>query len=117
MSEKIKVVEKYLESYERLDYEDIKSTLSPDVEWIAPGLFHVHGVKAFMEEAARTELTGIPEITTNRLLESNDVVIAEGIVVIKSKSEEVVKISFCDLFEIENAKIKKLISYLMQIPT
>ena len=51
------------------------------------------------------------------MIEENDVVVAEGTVRAQADSAEVLNLVFCDVFEMHEGKIKKLISYLMQVKT
>jgi len=59
--------------------------------------------------------SGKPEITLTRLVEEGDVVVAEGSVRAGRTDGGVMNLVFCDVFEMRNAKIKKLTSYLMEI--
>ena len=47
------------------------------------------------------------------MTEENDVVIAEGAVRTKKSDGTVINLVFCDVFEMRDGKIRKLISYLM----
>ena len=48
------------------------------------------------------------------MTEENDVVIAEGNVIGTFKNGDILNADFCDVFEMENGLINKLVSYLMQ---
>ena len=43
MSENKKVVEKYMDGFNKSDHKQILSCLTDDVEWILPGVFHLKG--------------------------------------------------------------------------
>ena len=45
-----------------------------------PGTFHLNGKAAFDREIENDAFTGRPVVTTTRLVEENDVVVAEGTV-------------------------------------
>ena len=51
----------------------------------------------------------------SRMIEEADVVIAEGSVRSVRKDGGVLHLLFCDVFEMRDAKIRRLTSYLMEI--
>ena len=61
-------------------------------------------------------LTGRPEIGVHSLVEENDVVVAIGTVRATKKDGEVLNLAMCDVFEMREAKIRKLTSYLVMVP-
>ena len=109
-------VEKYMEAFSRLDHEMILSCLTDDVEWEAPGHYHHFGKEAFDREIENDAFTGRPAISVSRVTEEDDVVIAEGSVKCSLKDGTMLNIRFCDVFEMHEAKIKKLVSYLAVMP-
>lgn len=90
------------------------SCLSDDVEWLIPGAFHVHGKEAFASHIVDEGFVPGPEITVTRMIESEDVVVAEGSVRTQRTDGTILCLAFCDLFEMEDGRIRKLISYLME---
>ncbi len=108
-----KTVQRYMDAYEKLNHPQILDCLTDDVEWIIPGFIHRKGKADFDKEIENDQNDGGPEIKIARLTEENDVVIAEGAVKQKTKDGNTVSLAFCDVFEMENTKIKKLISYLV----
>lgn len=115
MSENKRVVESYMEGFRRSDHAAVLACLADDVEWLIPGAFHLHGKKDFDREIVGAGFEPRPEITITRLTEENDVVIAEGSVRTRRTSGEVIALEFCDVFEMRDGKIRRLISYLMQV--
>ncbi len=109
------MVEFYMKSFQEHDHKNILSCLTDDVEWIIHGHHSLKGKEAFDAEIENEDFEGKPEITLSRMTEENNVVIAEGTVVAKPKNQDPILLSFCDVFEFENGKIKKLISYLTPI--
>ncbi len=106
-------VEAYMDAFRRSDHADVLACLTDDVEWYIPGAFRIVGKEAFDKEIENEAFTGRPDITTTRLTEENHVVIAEGTVRARKKDGEVLNIEFCDVFEMRDGKIRRLISYLM----
>jgi ketosteroid isomerase-like protein len=110
-----RVVEEYLEGFRRGDHSMILDCLADDVEWEIPGMYHRVGKEEFDKEIESECFIGRPAIESTRLTEENDVVIAEGAVRTERREGGFVLLKFCDVFEMENGKIAKLISYLMEV--
>ena len=58
---------------------------------------------------------GGPVITETRMTEENDVVVVEGTVQATKRDGGVLNLMFCDVFEMREAKIRRLTSYLMEV--
>ena len=104
-----------MEGFRKSDHAQVLSCLTQDVVWDIPGMFHVTGQAAFDKEIENDAFTGRPDITVTRLTEENDVVIAEGSVRAQKKAGGVLHLLFCDVFEMRQGKIKRLVSYLMEV--
>ncbi|MRR33146.1 nuclear transport factor 2 family protein [bacterium] len=115
MSENKTTVEIYMDGFNRSNHEQILSCLTEDVEWELPGAFHVFGKAAFDKEIENDAFVGSPTITITRMIEENDVVIAEGAVRVEKKAGGFLNVVFCDVFVMQNAKIKRLTSYLVEV--
>jgi ketosteroid isomerase-like protein len=115
MTDNKKTVERYMEAFRRTDHEQVLSCLTDDVEWVIPGAFHTRGKEAFDKEIENDAFTGHPDITVTRLIEEDDVVVAEGSVRAQRKDGATMNLVFCDVFEMQGGRIRKLISYLMEV--
>jgi uncharacterized protein len=107
-------VDRYMEAFRRSDHGQILSCLTEDVEWVIPGLFHVQGQDAFDRQIEGEGFVGPPAITVTRLVEEDDVVVAEGSVRTQRTDGTIVNLVFCDVFEMQGGRIRKLTSYLME---
>jgi len=108
-------VEKYMEGFRRSDHAMVLSCLINDVEWVIPGMFHIRGKEAFDKEIENEAFVGRPTITVTRMIEEANIVMAEGTVQAARKDGGQLNLVFCDVFEMKDGKIAKLISYLMEI--
>jgi ketosteroid isomerase-like protein len=115
MTENKKTVETYMDGFKKSNHEQIMSCLTDDVEWEMPGAFHLVGKDAFDKEIENDAFVGSPVITIKRMVEENDVVIAEGTVRVKRKDDGFFNAVFCDVFAMKDAKIKHLTSYLVEL--
>ena len=114
MTENKRTVERYMDGFRRTDHQQILSCLTDDVEWIIPGAFHARGKAAFDKEIENDGFVGHPTITVTRMTEEDDVVVAEGSVRTQRKDGAFMNLAFCDVFEMQDGKIRRLTSYLME---
>ena len=110
-----RTIETYIDGFNKSDHEQILSCLTDDVIWEMPGMFRLEGKVAFDGEIENPAFEGKPSVTITRYTEENDVVVAEGIVKGKMKGGEPFTAIFCDVFEMRNAKIQRLIGYLIPL--
>lgn len=104
-----------MEGFRRGDREQILACVTDDVEWEIPGFFQAQGKAAFAGHIQDEGFTGKPEITVHRMTEENDVVIAEGAVRTQKTDGATVNLVFCDVFEMREEKIRRLVSYLVMV--
>lgn len=115
MSQDKQTVQKYMDAFTRTDHAAVLFCLTDDVEWVIPGMFHVTGKDAFDKEIENDAFVGSPTISVTRMTEENDVVVAEGSVRCARKDGGFLNAVFCDVFVMQNAKIRHLTSYLMEV--
>lgn len=106
-------VEKYMEGFRTGNHEKILSCLTDDIVWEMPGIYRHVGKDEFDKEIENENFIGSPSIQILKLIEEDNVVIAEGAVQGKMKNGNTLDAVFCDVFVMENGKIKQLTSYLM----
>jgi ketosteroid isomerase-like protein len=114
MTQNKTTVEAYMEGFRRTDRSRILSCLTDDVEWLIPGAFHIQGKDEFDKHIVDEDFFPNPGITVTRLTEADDVVVAEGSVRTQRTDGTLLNLAFCDVFEMQNGKIRRLISYLME---
>lgn len=115
MSANKKTVQQYMDGFNAGDHAAILDCLTDDVVWIMPGTYHHQGKQAFDKEIENPNFTGLPVIKIFKMIEENDVVVAEGHVTCAFKNGGILDAVFCDVFEMRDGKINKLTSYLMQL--
>lgn len=113
MSANKQTVSLYIEGFNEGNDDKILSCLTEDVAWYMPGFIDLKGKTAFAGEIHNDAFTGKPVISISRMSEENNVVIAEGAVKASFKNGARLDALFCDVFEMENGKIKKLYTYQM----
>jgi uncharacterized protein len=115
MSSNKNTVQKYIDGFNNSDHDQILSCLTDDIEWLMPGYFQLRGKDAFDKEIENDAFTGSPIVKITRMVEENDVVVAEGIVRVAWKAGGFLNAVFCDVFEMEEAKIKRLTTYQVNL--
>ena len=108
-----RTVETYMEGFRRTDHGMILDCLNEDVEWIIPGIFHIRGKEAFDREIENDQFIGKPIITIARMSEEKNVVVAEGTVRAQRRDGAYFELAICDVFDMRDGKISRLVSYLM----
>lgn len=108
-------VTRYMEGFNQSDHEMILSCLTDDVVWDMPGGFHLVGKAAFDAEIENPAFVGRPAITILRMVEEDDIVVAEGAVRANRADGGILNAVFCDVFVMHRAKIKQLTSYLAEV--
>lgn len=115
MSRNKDTVRRYIDGFNKSDHAQILSCLTDDIEWLMPGMFHLNGKDAFDKEINNDAFTGNPTVTITRLTEENEVVIAEGAVRVAWKTGGFLEAVFCDAFEMENGRIRRLTTYQVNL--
>ena len=115
MSTNKHTVERYMEGFRRSDHDKVLSCLTDDVEWLIPGMFHISGKAAFDKEIENEAFVGRPDITVSQLTEEADIVVAEGTARARKRDGGTLNVVFCDVFTMKDGKVRKLVSYLMEI--
>jgi ketosteroid isomerase-like protein len=112
LTENKRVIERYMAGFRSTDHALILSCLTDDVEWEIPGMFHSRGKAAFDNEIENDAFVGHPDIVVTRMIEADDVVVAQGSVRTRKRDGGELRLRFCDVFVMEAGKIARLTSYL-----
>lgn len=115
MTENKRTVERYMDGFRSSDHGQVLACLTEDVVWDMPGAFHLVGKAAFDGEIENPAFVGSPTITITRMVEENDVVVAEGAVRVERREGGFLNAVFCDVFTMNEGKIQRLTSYLNEV--
>lgn len=115
MSVNKETIQRYMDGFNAGNHPKVLACLTEDVIWEVPGMFSISGKQAFDKEIENDNFTGLPDIRIIRLIEEDDTVVAEGTVRCEKVAGGFLDVVFCDVFHMENAHIKKLTSYLMNL--
>jgi len=121
MSPNKQVVETYYASFSNLDRPAVLSCLAEDIEWVewadgnpASGVSH-KGKAAFSQNISDPPGGGTLRIEIKRMTEENNVVVAESTVRVPKKEGGFLTLQACDVFELENGKVKRLTSFTAEV--
>ena len=115
MTENKTTIAKYIDGFNHSNHEQILSCLTDDVEWDMPGAFHLAGKIAFDKEIENAAFAGSPAVTILRMVEEDDVVVAEGSVRAQRRAGGFLSAVFCDVFVMQRGKVKRLVTYFVEI--
>ena len=116
MSSNKETVQRYMDAYSRWDHAAVLACLTDDVEWVVPGAFHLHGKPAFDKELEGQGAAGPPVISVTRVVEEDDIVVAEGHVRNRMEDGSTLSLVYCDVFVMRDRLIRHLTSYVMTVP-
>ena len=109
-----RAVRAYIDGFRTGDHEAILALLTDDVTWEMPGFIDIRGKDAFDKEIEHDAFEGLPQLTIERLVEEDDVVVAVGAVEAARKDGETLRAVFADVFYFEGDKIRRLETYQME---
>jgi ketosteroid isomerase-like protein len=112
MTPRKQVIERWAECFAHQDWTGMLGLFTDDVErWEVGAPKRTHGKLEFEKEV----LPG-PEVVRlgmqlDRTIEEGNVVVAEGLAQIVQKDGTTVDVQFCDIFEFEGEKIRRITAY------
>ena len=110
-----RTIDAYMDGFRRNDHSMVLACLTDDVAWEIPGAFQVHGKEAFAQHIVDEGFVASPAITVSRMTEEANVVVAEGSVETRRTDGSVLKLMFCDVFEMRDGRVRRLVSYLVPL--
>jgi len=77
MSRNTDTVNRYLDGFRTSDHAQVLSCLTDDIEWTVFGAFHLTGKEAYDQNIEGPGFLGPPRLDVVRMVEQDDVVMAE----------------------------------------
>jgi ketosteroid isomerase-like protein len=108
MSVNTDTVARYLDGFRRNDHERILSCLTEDIEWTVFGAFHLTGKQAYDEAIEGPGFTGPPRLDVVRMVEQDDVVMAE-------LTGEVMRMSMAEVFVMRDGTIAERRAWVIEL--
>ncbi len=106
MSQNIETVETYLDGFRKNDHQQILSCLTDDIEWTVFGAFHLIGKQAYDKAiAGAPDFIDPPTLEVVRMVEQNDVVMAELTGTVRRAAGGEMRMSMAEVFVMRDGKI------------
>ena len=105
MSRNTETVERYLDGFRRSDHAQILSCLTDDIEWTVFGAFHLTGKQAYDAAIEGEGFTGPPRLDVVRMVEQDDVVMAELTGEATRDTGEILRMSMAEVFVMRDGLI------------
>ncbi|MGW5642099.1 nuclear transport factor 2 family protein [Saccharopolyspora sp. NPDC003752] len=106
MSRNIETVNTYLDGFRKNDHEQILSCLTDDIRWTVFGAFQLTGKEAYDKAIdGAPEFIDPPELEVVRLVEQDDVVMAEINGTAKRAAGGEMRMSMAEVFRMRDGKI------------
>jgi len=115
MTKNKKTVEKYIDGFNKLDHTQILSCLTDDIEWTVFGAFHLKGKEAYDKEIENDNFVGRPVVTITRMIEENNVVMAEATLSVEKKNGGFMRAALSEVFVMEDGLIKERRAYVVEL--
>lgn len=106
MSRNIETVNTYLEGFRKNDHARILSCLTDDIRWTVFGAFRLTGKAAYDKAIdGAPEFIGPPELEVVRMVEQDDVVMAELTGSVRRAAGGEMRMSMAEVFVMRDGKI------------
>jgi ketosteroid isomerase-like protein len=105
MSQNTATVERYLDGFRKSDHAQILSCLTDDIEWTVFGAFHLTGKQAYDAAIEGPGFTGPPRLSVVRMVEQDDVVMAELLGKVRTDTGDVRRLSMAEAFVMRDGLI------------
>lgn len=115
MSRNTETVERYLEGFRTNDHAQILSCLTDDIEWTVFGAFHLVGKAAYDEAIDGPEFVSPPLLEVVRMVEQNDVVMAELTGSVALSSGAMRRMSMAEVFVMRDGLIAERRAWVIEL--
>ena len=115
MSRNKQTVQTYIDGFNTSDHAQILSCLTDDIEWTVFGFYKVHGKEAYDQNIENVAFTGSPTITITRMVEEDDVVMAEMTLEAHWASGETMRAAMAEVFVMRDGKIDERRAYVIEL--
>jgi ketosteroid isomerase-like protein len=108
-------VHRYIDGFRRSDHEAILGCLTDDVVWHIHGLRTTHGKGEFDDEIENPAFEGSPELTVERTIESENIVVVTGTGIGRHREAGPFRFAYSDLFTFRDGLIAQVDSYVVAL--
>ena len=115
MSRNTDTVATYLDGFRRNDHAQILSCLTDDIEWTVFGAFHLTGKDAYDNAIEGPGFIGPPRLDVVRMVEQDDVVMAELTGEATRDNGELMRMSMAEVFVMRDGLIAERRAWMIEL--
>ena len=115
MSANKKTVQTYIDGFNKSDHQQILSCLTDDIEWTVFGWYRLTGKAAYDNEIENPAFTGSPVLTIVRMVEEDDVVMAELTAEVRRADGTPMRLAMGEVFVMRDTKICERRAYVIEL--
>ena len=115
MSRNKEIVQTYIDGFRKSDHDQILGCLTDDVRWTVFGAFRLEGKEAYDAEIENPAFTGSPTITITRMVEEDDVVMAEMTLEARRATGEIMRAAMGEIFVFREGRIAERRAYVVEL--
>jgi uncharacterized protein len=109
------IVRRYVDGFNESDHAKILSCLTDDIRWTVFGAYRITGKQAYDDHIEGPEFTGRPTVTITRMVEQDDVVMAEMTVQVMRRTGELMRAATGEVFVMRDGKIAERRAYVIEL--
>ncbi len=105
------IVRAVVTAFDSSDNETILSHMAHDVQWLMLGSSTIsgkEGMRTFFDEHPEIKILSI---TKDNFIFDGDIAVVNGEASCSGAGDKVYNMFYCDIYELQNSKVKKLTSY------
>lgn len=112
MTQRKRVIEQWADCFCRKDWKRMLDLFTDDIErWEVGAPTRTHGKAEFEKEVLPGDEVARLGMRVDKVIEEGSVVVAEGLAQIFKKDGSTVSVQFCDIFEFEGEKVRRITAY------
>ncbi|WP_305785575.1 nuclear transport factor 2 family protein [Symbioplanes lichenis] len=115
MTDRIATVHRYMDGFRHSDHGAVLACLTDDVVWRIHGLRVTKGKDEFDSEIENPAFEGSPELTVDRTIEADDVVVVTGTGAGRLRAAGAFRFAYSDLFTFREDLIAAVDSYVVPL--
>jgi ketosteroid isomerase-like protein len=115
MSRNTDTVERYLDGFRKNDHAQILDCLTDDIEWTVFGAFRLKGKEAYDAAIEGPGFIPPPTLEVVRMVEQDDVVMAELTGSVRRDSGEEMRMSMAEVFVMRDGKIAERRAWVIEL--
>ncbi len=108
------LIQKINEAFAKGDTEYLSAFLTDDTRWNIIGISTVIGKSNILKALEMQELETFPDITVNNVVAEGESVVVESTGKAIRKSGTTYRASYCDVYRLQDGKIKEFTTYVIE---